>query len=381
MTDLKRNTSILSVVLINVLFLLKYIERVTDFYLILTVLISVGYYLIYLFRKSFKASENVKKLLFFGVIICYVALSVYLFNRIPQSSLNVDRYSVITSFWDSFFHSDYVYASRSHQGNMPGPMPFYFLLAFPFYLTHELGYFSLMGLIVFAVILKYSKLTGADQLAGILLLACSAFYLWETLSRSNIFLNASLILGSCIFFMSSLTLERKKHIVLHGVLIGLLLSTRNVLMLPYMVLFLYILKNKLYTFKDVLKIGVLVIITFAVTFLPFVINHFQSFLEINPFIIQSSFLMPSWLSFLCIVLTFSSFFLIKRKEDIFFYGGLFLFITVLIYFIYQTQKNGFENTLFGSQADISYFILCVPFFLYFVLIEKGTNQICMKHLD
>jgi hypothetical protein len=373
MTDYKKSSSLLIIVLINLLFLIKYVERVTDYYLILTLLISVGYYLIYRFRNCFHTSEIIKKQLFYGVILCYIGLSVYLFYKIPQSSLNVDRYSVITSFWDSFFHSNYVYTSRSHQGNLPGPMPFYFILAFPFYLVHELGYFSLMGLVVFAAILTYSKRPINNQLSGLFLLACSAFYGWETLSRSNIFLNASLILGSCIFFMNTLTLERKKHIVLHGVIIGLLLSTRNVLILPYIVLFLYVLKNRLYTIREVFQIGLLVIITFALTFLPFVINHFQSFLEINPFIIQSSYLIPSWLSLICILLTFSSYFFLKQKEDVFFYGGLFLFITVLIYFIYQIQKHGFINTLFGSQADLSYFILCVPFFLYY--LTNAENRI------
>lgn len=379
MIELKRRISIIIILIINLVFLIKYVERITNYYIILSIIISVVYYLFYHFRNLLNTKENFKKIFFYIVILSYIILSVFLFNLKPQSTLNVDRYSVITSFWDSFFNSEYVYDSKSHLGNMPGPMPFYFLLAFPFYLTGELGYFSLSGLIVFAFILKYSKLNINNQISGILLITCSAFYLWEVISRSNIFLNSTLILFSIIFFINSLNMKKNKHIIIHGVIIGLILSTRNVLILPFIVLFLYILKNKIYHVSDFLKISVIVLITFATTFLPFVINHFQSFLKINPFIIQSSFLMPGWLSFICIITTFISFFLVKRKDDIFFFSGFFVFITIMTYFFYQVLINGFQNTLWGSKADISYFILCIPFLLYFVLIEVKTNEFLKKH--
>ncbi len=256
---------------------------------------------------------------------------------------------------------------------MPGPMPFYFLLALPFYFTGELGFFSLLGLIVFVVILKYSKINLNNQIAGVLLITCSAFYLWETISRSNIFTNSSLILLSILFFIHSLNIEKSRHILINGIIIGLLISTRNVLIIPYIILSIYLLKNKIYRLSDSLKIIAIIITTFVATFLPFVVNHFQAFLEMNPFIIQSSFLMPSWLSIFCILISFLSFYFIKEKDDIFFFSGFFLFTTIMIYFIYHIITDGLNATFFGSRADISYFILCTPFFLYYILREKIDN--------
>jgi len=374
MLELKKRISLILILIINLIFLIKYVERVTNYYITISLIILVSYYLIYHFRNILDAKINFKRMLFFILIFCYIILSIFIFELIPQSTLNVDRYSVITSFWDSFLNSDYAYTAKSHQGNFPGPMPFYFLLAYPFYLTGELGYFSLFGLIIFAFLLKYSKTNINNQISGMLLITFSAFYLWETISRSNIFLNSSLVLLSILFFINSLNMKRKKHIIMYGIIFGLLLSTRNVLILPFIVLFLYLIKNKIYNLIDFLKISVIIFITFAITFLPFVINHFQSFLEINPFIIQSSFLMPSWLSFGCIIMTSISFFLIKQKDEIFFFSGIFLFLTILIYFFYQILINGFQNTIFGSKADISYFILCVPFLLYFLLNENKIND-------
>jgi hypothetical protein len=80
------------------------------------------------------------------------------------------------------------------------------------------------------------------------------------------------------------------------------------------------------------------------------------------------------MSLICISLTFVSFFCIKQKNEIFFLSGIFLFMTILMYFIYQIVVNGFQNALYGSKTDISYFILCIPFLLYFVLNEKKAIE-------
>lgn len=373
MKNIKEKISLAILIIINLFFLLKYVERVTDYYLVISVIISIIYYSIYHFRNLIIFKEKYKKFIFFIIAAIYIILSLILFILIPQSSLNVDRFSVITSFWDSYFNSGYVYNAISHLGNMPGPMPFYFLLALPFYFIGELGFFSLLGLIVFIVILKYSKINLNNQIAGVLLVTCSAFYLWETISRSNIFTNSSLIVLSILFFTHSLKMEKSRHILINGVIIGLLISTRNVLIIPYIILSIYLLKNKIYRLSDSLKIILIIFTAFIATFLPFVVNHFQEFLEMNPFIIQSSFLMPSWLSIFCILISFLSFYFIKEKEDIFFFSGFFLFTTIMIYFIYHIITDGLNATFFGSKADISYFILCTPFFLYYILRGKIDN--------
>jgi len=42
--------------------------------------------------------------------------SGFIFYKIPVESLNVDRWSVITSFWDNFFKGEYVYFAKSNMG-------------------------------------------------------------------------------------------------------------------------------------------------------------------------------------------------------------------------------------------------------------------------
>lgn len=360
----------LILLLINFIFLIKYIERVTSYYFIITFSITVIYYFISQFPQSLKIKDSYKIAILWTLVLSYFILSIILFKKIPQASLNVDRFSVITSFWDSFHQGDYAYSAHSHMGNLPGAMPFYFILAYPFYLIGELGFFSLMGLVIFILILKYSKLNINDQFSGILLVISSAFYLWETITRSNLFLNSSLILFAILYFLKTLQMNRLKHLIINGVIIGLLLSTRNVMIIPFIALFSYVFINKIYSFTDIMKIGLVIALVFSITFFPFVINHLDEFLVLNPFTTLSSFLMPSWLSLICISLSFASLFLIRKTADIFFCSGIFIFITMLIYAIYHLYLYGLQVSFFESKVDISYFILSIPFFIYYVLIDE-----------
>jgi hypothetical protein len=301
------------------------------------------------------------------MLLGFIGFSVLVFHFLPQEQLNVDRWSVISSFWDNFFEGKYVYFAKSHMGNHPGPMPFYFILALPFYFVGDLGYFSLIGLLVFYFILYYSKEFVRTRTLMLFLLLISAFYLWEVVTRSNIFTNSSLVLFSIFYFLKSNTDNNFKHLFINGLIIGLLLSTRNVFVIPYSILMLYLIKNKKIKFHKILTLALIVITTFALTFLPFIVNHFSDFLLLNPFVIQSSYLMPAWLSVFCIFASLGLYFFIRNTQDVYFYSGISLFFTISVYFIWEIYFYGFQSAYFGNKADISYFILCIPFFLYFLL--------------
>jgi hypothetical protein len=349
---------------------MKYSDRVTQHSVLISVFLSIAYFLFIYYLPKNSLTERQNKLLLSLIIAGYLILSIIFFRLIPQTTLNVDRFSVITSFWDSYFNSEYVYYAKSFHGNLPGPMPFYFILALPFYLIGELGFFSIMSLITFVLIIKYSKLGVKSILSGTILLVISAFYAWETISRSNIFLNSNLVLFSILFFGNSVNMDKKKHILLNGIIVGLLLSTRNVLIIPFVVLFLYALKCKIYNFMDTIKISAIILLSFGLTFVPFVINHWDDFKEMNPFIIQSSFLMPTWLSITCVLLSISTVLFTKSILDVIYFSGLYLFITIATYLLYQIFKVGFDKAIFHSKADISYLILCLPFFLFYIISDE-----------
>lgn len=362
----KINISIFIFLFINFAFLVKYLSRVTAYFLVVSFALITIFYFVLKFRNKISVPKTSEKVIIYLVFFLFLVGSGFVFNKIPVETLNVDRWSVITSFWDNFFNDEYVYFANSTMGNPPGPMPFYYILALPFYAIGELGWYSVVGFFIFYFILKFSEKSNQILLFFLLLLLISPFYLWEIVTRSNIFLNASLVLFSLVLLLKTFQDENKK-IFLNGILIGLLLSTRNVFVIPYIVTFLFVLKSKQISFRELLKIGVISIIVFIATFLPFVWNHFSDFFIMNPFIIQSGFLMPSELSMICVLISLGAFWLCKKGNDIYFFSGVFLLLPIIIHFIYQIIIHGFHETFFNSRADISYFILCLPFFVYYII--------------
>jgi hypothetical protein len=82
------------------------------------------------------------------------------FGRVCKNTLPIaqrrplERHHLI---WDNYFSGEYVYFAKSNFGNPPGPMPFYYVLALPFYAVGELGYFSLLGIVVFVLLLRFAR--------------------------------------------------------------------------------------------------------------------------------------------------------------------------------------------------------------------------------
>ena len=374
----KKNISLFLFLFVNFIFSAKYLNRITPYYLLLSILITSIYFFVWhnkiIITQIIKPSDKMN----YFVIIIFIIASFIVFKLIPAEKLNVDRWSVIISFWDNYFNNKYVYFAKSNLNNPPGPMPFYFILALPFYLIGELGYFSILGSFLFFLIIKYSKVSVPIQTITLLLLTTSTFFLWEVICRSNIFLNGVLVL-MVINQLFQIKIFNLKNYIFIGTLIGLCLSTRNIFIIPFIIAFLFALNKKILSFKQIILIGSIAIFIFALTFLPFVWNHSSSFKKMNPFIIQSSSLMPFILTIPFILLGAFTGLLCKKMMDVYFYSGLILFLTIIGYFSYHIAIDGFCNTLFESTADISYFILCIPFSLFYLIQEtKSTKLSCPK---
>ncbi len=361
----KKNIAFFLFVFINFLFCLKYSSRITEFYILLSVILCLGFYLLYSIRFSFQKLKNIK-LISLSLLFLFLATSCIGFYLVPVDSLQVDRWSVITSFWDTFFSGKYAYFAQSNVGNPPGPMPFYFILALPFYLIGELGLFSLCGIVIFYLLMGYANVPKFLKLVALLFIMISPFYLWEVISRSNIFLNSSLVLLALLYFFKNKNFGFCKTLII-GLIVGLLMSTRNVFAIPFLIAFLFALRKNIISFKKLIILGAVALLIFGVTFLPFVMGHFEEFKIMNPFLVQSTFLIPFQytIGFIFLALIFG--FVCKKSADVYFYCGLILFISILIYFLYHCFIIGFSEAYFGNVIDISYFIFSAPFFLFYVL--------------
>ena len=230
---------------------------------------------------------------------------------------------------------------------------------------------SLLGIMLFLyLIFKPLKQTGIGAFIIVFLLT-SPIFLWETISRSAIFLNATLILAF-LLYLRRCNFNSVQSVVLAAFLGGLLLSTRNVFALPFILAASFYIKSEKISLKALAITSLIMASTFALTFLPFVWGFWNEFLLINPFIIQSSVLVPFKYTLAFFVITFFCIRFLNTEQDIIFYSTIVLFLTICGYAFYLIGILGFEHAYFGSAIDLSYFIFCLPFALY-SLIENNKN--------
>lgn len=369
---IKLYSSLFILLFINFIFLVKYLYRSTTLYLTISITITLLCFLLFYKRSFLKSAISFFPKINSLLLFTFCVISVFIFYKIPVATLKVDRWSVITSFWDNYFNNKFVYNARSNMGNPPGPMPFYFILALPFYFIGELGYFSLLGIVCFYFFIKKVIIVKEQILLALLLTLSSGYYLWEVACRSNVFLNATLVLIVLYLFLKIEHFSIKTMTII-GILIGLVLSTRNVFIIPFIIGFIYSLKFKKITIKQTIYLGLITLSTFIITFMPFVWGHFEDFKISNPFIIQSSFLIPFRYTLLFISFSFFAGYFSKTKNDVYFFSALTLFISICFYILYWIIETSLQKTIFESGSDISYFILCVPFCL-FSLIQIESEE-------
>lgn len=368
-TAIKNHLSASVLIAINCLFAFKYLSRVTDLAAIAVLVLAFGQFLFYYYLSNktlVKKCYNPALLLLLILILCLVVLANL---KIPLESLNVDRHSVISSFIEALFNGEYPYYAKSHMGNPPGPMPFYFLLAYPFYALGLLSALSAVGYFCFAFILK-SKSKHRHGIFLIFLLLSSFPMLWEILSRSNIFSYSSFIVFALLIFSKFRSFTLIQGVTI-GILLGLLLSTRSIYILAYVIFFIPELIPNIN--KKILPVLVPAILSFALTFLPFILFYKDDFFTMNPFVIQSGFLIPSSFTILFIFLAFIFSFFVKGLSDKFFYSGLSLCLSILIYAVYHIIHFGLTEAFINSKVDISYFIFCMPFLMMSMVLNENKE--------
>lgn len=353
--------STLLFIVINVLFYFKYIGRVSPLIGVASILCYIVfiYFLFFFYKKKGKLFPSTFQIL---LLIVFAISSVITLFYIPKESLNVDRWEMIEIFWDSASNGIYPYGVHSPSGNYPGPMPFYFILCYPFYCLGEIGFTAIIGIFIWIFYIQKKKKNAIDL--TILLLFSSLAMYWEIFSRSTVFFN------SCLFFIWFTTLynlDKKSTFLfyLSAVIGGLLFSTRNIFAIPLLIYGIYMLRNGM-NFIKLLKWGVCFIVVFILTFMPFVILDWEQFFVMNPFIIQSSFLLPFRFVLIFLGASIIISFMCKNFKDVIFYSGIFLFILITGYVIYSLNRNGIES-FFVAGADISYYIFCFPFFLEVII--------------
>lgn len=356
----KQYISVFILLFINFIFGYKYLVRYTDFALPITGFIAIFQFALFRYSDRLCSGHWIR----WGVIlfsIGLVGLVILSHLYVPIESLQVDRWSVISSFLDEFYAGNYPYYAKSHLGNYPGPMPIYFLIAAPFYWLGELSLLGALGYLIFSFFI-FKNPSNKNTPFLLLYLLSSLFMLWEIVTRSNVF-TFSVFALLALHLFATLKDKKSPSFYLIAILTGVMLSTRSVFILAYIIFFVSNFIKKEWAFKRLFVFVLIAMLSFFATFLPFVLFYENDFFTMNPFIIQSSFLIPKIYTILFMMMALLFSFIVKNTLDKYFYSGLTLFLAILIYSIYHIVLEGVEVAYMNSKIDLSYFIFCIPFLM------------------
>ena len=364
----KRNISLIILSVISFFFTEKYLSRKTDYSLLIASVIIAIQVLSPFFIGKMKSVNSILKM-FFLLIISLLILSLFFINK---EDINVDRWSVISSFIEEFQKGNYAYLAKSNVGNPPGPLPFYFFLAYPFYFIGELGVYSALGVLLLLLVINKSKSILVQNVLLFMALSSSYIY-WEIIVRSAVIIN-SMMFVFLIYYVSTLKKYDIKQLMVLSLMTGLFMSTRTVLGVVPIFIFVFLLKNRInntFLFTWVL----LSIFIFSLTFVPIVMGHLEEFIAINPFIIQSVSFVPFLYNFVFLGIVIIFAIIINDILDVYFYSGLVLFLIMSIYLVYNVIVFGIHSSFYESRVDISYFLLSIPFFFaYLSMSNSGLKE-------
>jgi len=152
-----------------------------------------------------------------------------------------------------------------------------------------------------------------------------------------------------------------------GVWIGII--NPILFILPLIIFGIFALKNKQADLKQILVWSIILLATFAITFLPIVLFYFHDFLRVNPFIIQTERLLPLVYVPAFIIIAVMAGYYSRNKTEVIFASGIILFSVFIVYFVHTGILHGFHEAYFNSIIDLSYALFSLPFLL-FALSDK-----------
>ena len=347
---------ILTYLFINFLFVYKYSARITNLHLTLSLLYSVIAVLVIGFvlhqRENFQVLDN--STVYFSIVFALAILYAVAMFHVDPLSTRVGRYPALHTFIYRLLNGDFPYLPGQ---NISG-FPFLFLLSVPFYLIGDLGLFQLFSFVVLSIIVHKRYLQEKVSYVPLLLLALSPAFLYEVVVRSELFSNMVLIVVLFYLLERIKPIKSIKTLLFVGIVAGFLLSTRGIVLLPYLIFFIFYFRKDV---KFLILFGLSAALGFVITFVPFVIWDKELFVQNNPLVVQKSYI-PFWLLTLwvlaCIVLGYAS----DSFKRVYFSASLVLFGAVFACFLTKIIQNSFNQAVFKT-FDITYFCLCLPYLL------------------
>ena len=364
-------------IFINSLFILKYGLRLLPWYIVIAACLLYGGIVVlgnkykYLITKL--SYLNIQRgTTFIALLICLLFLLAFQYIPDPMT-IQVDRWSAIHNFLFNLTHGIYPYAAQTHLDGYGSPFPVWQLFHLPFYLMGNVGLSFIAGILLFVHSLSLHLKDKEEQIAFVFL-ACSPAFIYEVFVRSDLMTNF-VVSMSILLYCIHYRLTIQKNPLLLGIIVGLMMSTRFSAIIPFCIYYFY---DFFYAqLRQQVSFLSLVIFTFCITFLPFLLWDSQMllFFEYNPFILQTRQGHPLDLLLLIPVGIALSFWQQKQPNRHFIASAFMLFLLVTVTFTHTMFINNSWTELFDSTFDITYFGMALPF-LCATLSQLPCSQRC-----
>jgi hypothetical protein len=357
--------------LINILFVYKYTSRITSYFWAtpLLYLVIVNLFIILLLKHhEFGFSLKMQNLIYFSLIAIFAILLTTLMFHFDPPKIKVGRYPALYDWLTRIFNSEFPYASPIK----PSGFPFLFVMVMPFFLLGDLGFFQIFSFIVFSVLVYLRhRQNSLNRFRLIFLLITAPMFLYEIVVRSDLFSNmVMVILYLAIFEILSREPNRPGLIIL-GIVGGLLLSTRGIVLLIYVAFFGYFWRRKI--IRDGLFF-ISMFFGFLLTVVPFLIWDWRYFTNFGPFSIQLAHI-PNWLLILSVASSIYCALTIRSLKRIYSSVSFILFGVTGVAFATMVFNCGWYKTVLGDGFDIGYFCFTLPFLLISLdFPEKETTS-------
>ncbi len=353
--------------IVNLLFIVKYASRISGG---AALALAAGYAFFCIAVPLFAARLNVGFFKRRYAVVCSAAFTLFFLialHFVKVDTIMNDRWSVINAFLDNLMAGTYPYLAQSNQANQPGPFPFYFVIAFPFYFIREIGVLTLAAFAALFAVFARRQADSRTLLVQTVLLVTSPALAYEVIVRSTIFANMALVVVYLFWLEKSAPQGRRLFWI--GMAGGLLISTRAVAALPLACFLSYRLLKR----RDVsafAKVAGGMAVGFCLTFVPLLFWGWNAFTQKNPLVLQSAFSpMPVTAAFLAISVAGGLF--VRTFEGCLRLCGVLMFSIVAVSTLLAGLECGLHTGFFESKFDISYFIFCVPFLVASVRMQPA----------
>ncbi len=345
--------------LISALFVLKYASRITPHAWIFAILYgfiapAIACNLPNLIPASFRRIPSIRTYIVF-VIFLSVFFIVVMLQFDPQT-IRVTRYSALNEWITLLLQGQYPYGASSD----PSGFPFLFILALPFYFLGDTGYLQIIGFILFCVLVYYRYSDDWKNMvrSTLLLIACPLFW-YELVVRSELLFNMVIIIAFLTFLELRLMKKRQRGLFWIGIVGGLLLSTRGIVLLPYVAVMVWIVRMGMLQKKS---FPIAIFIGFGLTLLPFLAWDWGTFMQSGPFSIQTAYL-PVWIIIIAVIVCFVIGWKAYNLRQVYAFTGIVLFGVALASLVFIVTIFSWQDAIFRDAFDVGYFAFSLPFIL------------------